>query len=149
MELAIRNCILYKLRNYDVRLKELDKLKKCYEERKQEIIDESPAYMDGLPHGKGTVSNPTQNKVIRIEQLDKRIKTMDREFDTFRKFEEKINAMGSLTRRIYFETMKRQSNLELKAMEYGMATRTLYNYRTKLFEMLAEDLGEYIDLDKL
>lgn len=56
---------------------------------------------------------------------------------------------GSLTRRIYKETIKGQSNLEYKAMEYGMATKTLYNYRGKLLEMIATDLGEYIDIDKL
>ena len=57
--------------------------------------------------------------------------------------------MGSLTRRIYNDTIKNQSNLEYKAMEYGMGTRTLYNYRGKLLEMIAEDLGEYINLDKI
>ena len=63
--------------------------------------------------------------------------------------EEKINIMGWLTRKIYKETIKGQSNLEYKAMEYGMATKTLYNYRGKLLQMIAEDLGEYLDIDKI
>ena len=149
MELQIRNYILYKARTFEQRKKELQKLKKIYEEMKQDIIDESPGVPDGQPRGKGGTSDPTASKVLRFEQLDRRIKTLEKEIDTFAKTEEKINIMGSLTRRIYKETIKNQSNLEYKAMEYGMCPKTLYNYRGKLLEMIATDLGEYIDIDKL
>ena len=149
MDLQIRNYILYKARTFEQRKKELQKLKKRYEEMKQDIIDESPEYMDGMPHGKGGTSDPTQSKVLRFEKLDQRIKVLERELAIFDKVEEKITIMGSLSRRIYRETIKGQSNLEYKAMEYGMCPKTLYNYRSKLLEMIAEDLGEYIDIDKM
>ncbi len=149
MDLHIRNYILYKTRNLNEQKKVLQKLKKHYEEMKQDIIDETTGVMDGQPRGKGQISDPTQAKVIRFEQLDKRIKNIENELDVFKKFEEKVTIMGSLTRRIYNDTIKGQSNLEYKAMEYGMATKTLYNYRGKLLEMLATDLGEYIDLEKI
>lgn len=149
MELQIRNYILYKLRTLDYQKKQLEKLKAYWEERKMDIIDESSGEMDGLPRGKGRKSDPVQNKVIRFEQVEQRIKTLEKELDIIAKFEKKINVMGSLTRRIYNETITHQSNLEYKALEYGMATKTLYNYRSKLIEMLAMDLGEYINIDKL
>ena len=149
MDLQIRNYILYKARTFEQRKKELQLLKKHYEEMKQDIIDETPGQMDGMPKGKGGKSDPTQSKVIRFEQLNKRIDTLEKEIKTFEKTEEKITIMGSLSRRIYKETIRGQSNLEYKAMEYGMAPKTLYNYRCKLLEMIAEDLGEYIDIDKL
>lgn len=149
MELQIRNYILYKARTFEQRKKELRKLKEIYEEMKRDIIDESPEYMDGQPHGKGGTSDPVSSKVIKFEKLDKRISTLEHELNTFAKAEEKINIMGSLTRRIYKETIKGQANLEYKAMEYGMGTRTLYNYRGQLLEMLATDLGEYLDIEKL
>ena len=149
MELAIRNYILYKARTLEQRKKELRSLKELYEEMKLDIIEETTTSMDGLPRGKGGKSDPTSSKVLRFEQLNKRIANLERELKVFEKAEEKINIMGSLTRRIYNDTIKNQSNLEYKAMEYGMGTRTLYNYRSKLLEMIAEDLGEYIDLDKI
>ena len=149
MDLKIRNYVLYKVRTFEARRKELERLQKSYESMKRDIIDESGMVLDGQPKGQGQVSDPTQSKVIRIEHLDKRIKTLEKELDVFRKFDEKINAMGSLTRRIYWDTIKHQANLEYKAMEYGMTRKTLYNYRSKLLEMLATDLGEYLDIDKL
>ena len=149
MELQVRNYILYKLRTLEQQKKQLLKLKECLEERKRDIIDESSSEITGLPRAKGGKSDPTQSKVIRFEQLDKRVKTLEQELDTIEKFEGKVLTMGSLTRRIYYETIRSQSNLEYKAMEYGMATKTLYNYRCKLLEMLATDLGQYIDTDKL
>lgn len=149
MDLQIRNYILYKARTFEQRKKELQVLKKRYEEMKQDIIEETNGAIDGLPRGKGGKSDPTQMKVLRFEHLDKRISTLEKEIEIFNKAEEKIAIMGSLTRRIYRETIKNQSNLEYKAMEYGMCPKTLYNYRCKLLEMIAEDLGEYIDIDKL
>lgn len=149
MDLQVRNYILYKARTIEKRKKELEQLKRFYEEMKQDIIDETTNNLDGMPKGKGGKSDPVQSKVIRFEQLDKRIKLLEKEIETFKKTEEKIEIMGSLTRRIYKETIRGQSNLEYKAMEYGMAPKTLYNYRCKLLEMIAEDLGEYIDIDKL
>lgn len=149
MDLHVRNYILYKARTFEERRKELEKLKKHYEEMKKDIIEESAGNLDGMPKGKGGKSDPVQNKVLRFEQLDKRIKVLSGEIETFKKVEEKIDMLGSLTRRIYKETIKKQSNLEYKAMEYGMSPKTLYNYRGKLLEMIAEDLGEYIDIDKL
>lgn len=93
MELQIRNYILYKARTFEERKKELQRLKKFYEEMKQDIIDETTSNMDGLPRGKGGKSDPTQSKVLRFEQLSNRIKILEREINIFNKAEEKINAM--------------------------------------------------------
>ena len=149
MELQVRNYILYKARTFEKRRKELEGLKKCYEEMKRDIIDESRGNFDGMPHGKGTTSDPVLSNVLRFEQLDRRIKTLEKELDIFRKYDEKTRIMGSLTHRIYRETILNQSNLEYKAMEYCMCPKTLYNYRSKLIEMIAADLGEYVDVDSL
>lgn len=149
MDLHVRNYILYKARTLNERKKELQRLQEKREQMRNDIIDSSPAFFDGQPRGKGQTGDPTQKKAMRLEELDKRIFMLDEELKSFLKAEDTIRLLGNLSWRIYQDTIRGQANLEYKAMEYGMCTRTLYNYRTKLMEILAKELGEYVDEEEL
>lgn len=149
MDKQLRSYLVNKLRNYEKDKKKLEMLKKILEERRMDIIEEQPAYMDGQPKGKGVTSNPTQSKVIRLDMLEKRIKALEWDFEAIKRFEEKISGMDEIMMRIYRDTLRGRQNLEYKAMDYGMAVRTLYNYRTKLLKLLAIEMGECLDLEEL
>ncbi len=150
MDLHVRNYILYKIRTLDERKKELNKLLEARERMRNEVIDSSPSAMDGQPRGKGGTSDPTLSKVLKLEQIDKRIGVIDNELKAIKRAEEKIFVVGgNLGLRIYNETIKHESNLEYKSMELGMGRATLWRYRSKLMEIFAKELGEYINLDEL
>lgn len=97
MDIRIRKYIQYKVRTLNERRKELDKLNAKREELRRQVIDESPAYMDGQPRGKGGTSNPTESKVIKLEKIDRRIGVLDSELKKYAEIEEKIRLMRKRT----------------------------------------------------
>ncbi len=150
MDLHIRNYILYKIRTLDERKKELNRLLEARERMRSEVIESSPGAMDGQPRGKGGTSDPVLSKVLKLEEIDKRISVLDNELKAIERAEKKIYIVGgNLSLRIYNETIKNEANLEYKAFEFGMGRATLWRYRSKLMEMIAKELGEYINLDEL
>jgi len=62
MDLHVRNYILYKARTLKEQQKKLERLKALQKEIEKDIIDESPAAMDGMPRGKGGTSDPVASK---------------------------------------------------------------------------------------
>lgn len=93
MDIPVKKYIQYKIRTLNLRKKEFDKLNKRRNELRQQIIDESPGTMDGLPRGKGRVSNPVESKVIKMERIDKRIEVLESELKKFAEIENKIRLM--------------------------------------------------------
>ena len=149
MDLHVKNYILFKARTLGKQKKKLEQLNKAYERMRRDIIDESPTPPDGMPRGKGKTSDPVMSKVIRLEKISERIKAIDKEVLAFDRAEKRISELGEESFRIYKETIRGTANLEYKAEEYGMHRKTLWNYRTKLMKIIAEELGEYVDLDGL
>lgn len=147
MDLQTRNYILYKIRTISKRKREFERLKKERDIIRKDIIDESPAPIDGQPRGKGKTSSPVEHKVLRLENIEKRMSNLDREFLAFEQAEKKIRLIGGKSWRIYMDTIRNESNLDLKAMEYEMSNKSLYNYRVKLIELVAKELGEFLDLN--
>lgn len=97
MDIRIKKYIQYKVRTLNERKKEIEKLQKQREELRQNIIDESPSPQDGQPKGKGGSSSPVENKVLKLEKIDRRIGVLDSEIKKFQEIEEKIRLMRKRT----------------------------------------------------
>lgn len=149
MDVRIRKYIQYKIRTLNERRKELLELNRKYEELRRQVIDESPACMDGQPRGKGGTSNPTENKVIKLEKIDKRKAVLEDEIKKFAEIEEKIKLMGREPYLIYKHTIADELNPEYVSMEVGMCRTSLFMAKGKIMEFIATELGEYIDLEEL
>ena len=83
MDQRIKKYIQYKARTLEDRKKELARLKAERETLRQDIIDESPGGMDGMPRGKGKTSSPVESKVLRLEKVDRRIEVLDKELKKY------------------------------------------------------------------
>lgn len=95
MDIRVKKYIQYKIRTLSDRRREFDKLQRKRDELRMDIIDESPAPQDGQPRGKGGTSNPVETKVLKLEKIDKRIETLDREIKKFSEVEANIRLMRS------------------------------------------------------
>lgn len=140
MDQRIKKYIQYKARTINDRKKELERLKAERETLRKDIIDESPAPMDGLPRGKGRTSSPVESKVERLEKVDRRIATLDTELKKYLAMEEKIRLMGKEAYMIYRQVIADDLNPEYVAMELGMCRATLFNVKGKLMKYIAEEL---------
>lgn len=145
MDIRIRKYIQYKARTLNERKKELYKLTKKREELRRDVIDSSPAGMDGQPRGKGGTSNPTESKVLRLEKIDKRIEVLDTEIKKFADVEQKIFLMGRIANGVYKETILKEMNPEYIAMQLGISRASLFNIKAKILEFIATELGEYLN----
>ena len=148
MDIRIKKYIQYKIKTLNERRRELYKLKQERETLRQEIIDESPAPQDGQPKGKGGSSSPVETKVIKLEKIDKRIGVLDGELKKFQEIEDKIKILGREPYLIYKLGIVEDANQEYAAMEVGMAIAPYYRAKAKLLEYIAEELGEYLNLDE-
>lgn len=144
MDQRIKKYIQYKARTLEDRKKELARLKTERETLRQDIIDESPGGMDGMPRGKGKTSSPVESKVLRLEKVDRRIEVLDKELKKYIEVENKIRLMGREAYTIYSRTIASDMNPEFVALELGMCRATLFNVKGKLMEYIAEELGEYL-----
>ena len=95
--------------------------------------------------GRGGFSSPTESKVLKLEKIDKRIATLDKELKDFQNVEEKIYLMGRIPRTIYKELILKEANHELIAMQLGISERQLYYAKGGLYKFIATELGEYFD----
>lgn len=149
MDIRIKKYIQYKIRTLSDRRRELNNLQRRREELRRDVIDESPLPQDGQPRGKGGTSNPVENKVLKLEKIDKRIGVLDAELKKYEEIEQKIRLMGRIPYEIYRQSIAKEINAEYLAMELGMCERSLYTTKSKLLEFIATELGEYIDMNEI
>lgn len=145
MDIRIGKYIQYKIRTLSERRKELETLKLQRNKLRQDIIDESPAPPDGQPSGKGATSSPVESKVLRLEKIDKRIETLEKELSDFKSIEEKIRLMGREAYLVYKHTIVGEMNPEYVAMEIGICRRSLFYMKAGILKYIATELGEYLD----
>lgn len=145
MDIQIRKYIQYEIRELSKRKKEQKKLEQRLKELRQEILDESPLPPDGQPRGKGASSNPVENKVIRLEKVEKRFEVLNRELENFDKLENKIMLMGRIPRVIYKETIVGTSNPEYVAISLGICRASLFNIKASILKYIGEELGLFLE----
>ena len=158
MDLRVRKYVLYRVRKKENDRKYLIKLKQYRDQMKQDIIDESPDYMDGQPRGKGKTGDVTQRKALRLVDVDRRIERIEKELAAIQNVEDKINNMWSYDRKgkrvnlaldMYNETIKKEcTDLTAKAQLMNIGRRQLIQGRARLLEMFAVELGEYINIEE-
>lgn len=138
MDRPIRKFVLWKCRNIPALQERLELLKK----RRDEIIDESSAVMDGQPKAKYTFGDNVANKVIRREQLDFSIKKLEYEIKIITEFRKSLTGYE---KEIYEETIAKTSNIVAKADLMGIGKNKLVDDRATLLRQVATLIGEYID----
>lgn len=138
MERHIRKIVLYKARHIDEMKKELREL----EQMKQDIIDESPEPQDGMPHGKGNTSNPTESKVIRIAKLDTRINKLTFEIKTIL---ETRDYLTDEQKEIYDNSIIKKVNTDYTIDTERYSRKYFFNERGKILKAIAIRLGEYYE----
>lgn len=147
MDLRVRKYVLYRVQNKEKDRRYLIKLKKIRDQMKQDIIDESPDYMDGQPRGKGKTGDVTQRKALKLIEVDRRIETLERELAAIDNVDSRIKTMGKKARDIYEETIKKDcTDLTAKAQLIEIGRTRLIQGRAKILEMFATELGEYVDV---
>lgn len=149
MDIQIRKYIQYKVRTLNKRKLELMQLKEEREKARAEILETmATPNLDGMPHGKGNVGDPTQAKAIKLEEIDRRIGVLENEVKKFTEIEEKIHLMGRTAEGVYKGTIVKDLNAEYIAMECGLSRRSLFYMKAGLLRFIAKELGEYLDLDE-
>lgn len=138
MDRPVRKFVLWKCRNVPMLEKRLEQLKK----RREEIIDESSAVMDGQPRAKYGFGDSVANKVIRLEQLDFSIKKLEYEIKIITGFR---NSLSGYDKEVYEETIVKTSNIVAKAQLMGVGKNKLVDDRAILLRQVATLIGEYID----
>lgn len=114
-------------------------------EKKQEILDESSSGLDGQPKAKYSFGDVVSNKAIRREQIDYSISKIEYEIKTIEDYQ---SSLVGWERKVYDETIARDTNLTAKADLLGCAKNKLVDDRAKLLRDIAERLGEYVDMQK-
>lgn len=114
--------------------------------KKEEIIEESSSMVDGQPKAKYSFGDSVGNKVLRREQIDFAIRKIEYEIRTITEFQQSLTGYE---RRVYDETIAKDSNIMAKADLMHINEKTLRMDRGKLLRQVAERLGEYIDEDKI
>lgn len=135
--------MLYKVRTFGERKKELQKLLATREELRKDVIEETGNVPDGQPTGKGMTGNPTEKKALRLIEVDRRIARLEEEIRILTEFEKNLQG---IQKEVYIETCKKDCiNLTAKAQQIGMGRRQLIEMRGKILRYLAQQLGEYLE----
>lgn len=143
MDKRIRKYILYKAKTLEERKKELRNLLERREELRKNLIDSTGAAPDGQPTGKGRVGNPTEQKALKLVEIDRRIDKLQEEIGVFTKFEANVTGRQ---KEIYIETIKKNCiDLTAKAQLLNMGRRQLIQGRAEILRYLAQELGEYLE----
>jgi hypothetical protein len=149
MDIELRKYIQYKIRNQNKRKLELLNLKAEREKERQDILETiSTPNMDGMPHAKGSVGDPTQSRAIKLEEIDRRIEKLEKEIADFENIEKKIHLMGRIPEDVYKQTIVKNMNAEYVAMQNDISRRSLFNVKSALLKFIARELGEYLDLEE-
>lgn len=144
MDKRIRKYVLYKARTLEERKREFYGLLVKRKELRKNLLDSTGGTaLDGQPTGKGRVGNPTEQKALKLVEIDKRIEKLQEEIRVFTNFEATVTG---LQREVYIETIKKNcTNLTAKAELMGMGRRQLIERRAKILRYLATELGEYLE----
>ena len=138
MERHIRKIVLYKARHIEDMRKELRML----EQARRDIIDESPAPQDGMPHGKGNTSSPTESKVLRLAKLDTRINKLNFEIKTILETREYLT---DEQKEIFDNSIVKKVNTDYTIDTGRYSRKYFFNERGKILKAIAIRLGEYYE----
>jgi hypothetical protein len=145
MDKRIRKYILYKAKTLEERKRELQHLQIKRRELRNTLLDSTGGMaMDGMPHAKGKVGNPTEQKALKLVEIDRRINKLIEEIEVFDRFEKSLTDKVQID--VYRETVKKNcTDLTAKAQLLHMGRRQLIESRAKMLRYIAMELGEYFE----